>query len=304
MPATAALPDVIYHYTSMDALIKIVKSASIWATAFNYLNDVTEGEHFLRLVHTRSSELRNDEKYARYLPLPDSSSFQGFGHFVASFCGYGDSLNHWRSYCASGNGVAIGFRSRCLEQAMIVGKKDVIPPSMTNATLGAVWYLSTEETEQVDSQIRRAIDTALKMGDSQSSDKHVERTKALTKWFLERQAVFTKNKDFESENEYRLAVSPFFPIESHIQFRITPSTVAPYLELKIPTTLFGVSEIGVYIGPILPGDPPLNQVNFIDRVYVGPSPNQDLSVASVEAFFRTENMEVPVIKSRVPIRNL
>jgi hypothetical protein len=38
-------PEVVYHYTSMDTMIKIVESATIWATSISYLNDDSEREH-------------------------------------------------------------------------------------------------------------------------------------------------------------------------------------------------------------------------------------------------------------------
>jgi hypothetical protein len=35
-------PEVIYHYTSAQALEKIIKNGQIWATNYRYLNDSQE----------------------------------------------------------------------------------------------------------------------------------------------------------------------------------------------------------------------------------------------------------------------
>ena len=49
----AVEPEVVYHYTTMDTMIKIVSSNSIWATSINYLNDVSERDHFRCLIRDR-----------------------------------------------------------------------------------------------------------------------------------------------------------------------------------------------------------------------------------------------------------
>jgi len=35
-------PDIIFHYTSLEGLLGIIKSKSIWATNVFYLNDASE----------------------------------------------------------------------------------------------------------------------------------------------------------------------------------------------------------------------------------------------------------------------
>src|SRR5664280_720143 len=36
------LPDVVYHYTSLDAMTKIIETGTLWCTAISYLNDFSE----------------------------------------------------------------------------------------------------------------------------------------------------------------------------------------------------------------------------------------------------------------------
>lgn len=101
--------NVVYHYTSMDALVSIVESDSIWLSDYSYLNDKTELIHGVKVVSTVidevlaagvAKELKNllqAWKNAASSPLSRVC--------VASFSGDGDSLSQWRAY---GN-VAIGF---------------------------------------------------------------------------------------------------------------------------------------------------------------------------------------------------
>lgn len=101
--------DVFYHYTSMEALVSIVESDSIWLSDYSYLNDKTELVHGVKVVSEAINEflgqgvLKEQEDLLQAwlekasAPLPRVC--------VASFSGDGDSLSQWRAY---GN-VAIGF---------------------------------------------------------------------------------------------------------------------------------------------------------------------------------------------------
>lgn len=101
--------DVFYHYTSMDALVSIIESDSIWLSDYSYLNDKTELVHGVKVVSSIINEFlgsgisKGQEGLLRAwlekasAPLPRVC--------VASFSGDGDSLSQWRAY---GN-IAIGF---------------------------------------------------------------------------------------------------------------------------------------------------------------------------------------------------
>jgi hypothetical protein len=118
-------PEVVYHYATMDTMMKIAESGCIWATNINYLNDVTEGDYFQQLIRERIPEYRATHQ------VDDPSIFDEFLNaspqdvvsrpFVASFTQDSDSLSQWRSYCPNGNGVAIGFRVDCLKCAFRQG---------------------------------------------------------------------------------------------------------------------------------------------------------------------------------------
>ena len=45
-PIPVGEPEVVYLYTTMDTMVKIVTSGKIWATSISYLNDSSEGEHW------------------------------------------------------------------------------------------------------------------------------------------------------------------------------------------------------------------------------------------------------------------
>jgi hypothetical protein len=50
-------PPVLDHYTSLDALQKIVMGGAIWASDLRYLNDTTEYLYLIDIVIARGREL-------------------------------------------------------------------------------------------------------------------------------------------------------------------------------------------------------------------------------------------------------
>ena len=110
---TDALPDVVYHYTSMEVLLSIVEHKQLWATSIRYLNDVRERDLYLEAVRQRLPNFLPDSESV-LTDLDESSSFAELP-FIVSFSTEKDSLPQWRSYCPNGNGVAIGFRPEVLK---------------------------------------------------------------------------------------------------------------------------------------------------------------------------------------------
>lgn len=105
------IPDIIYHYTTLEGLKGIIESNSIWLSDYSYLNDATEIQHGIKLVSLVASEMIEAPKYASSKELIQSwiNNIEKVQHRVciASFSSDGDSLSQWRSY---GN-IAIGFNS-------------------------------------------------------------------------------------------------------------------------------------------------------------------------------------------------
>lgn len=101
--------DVFYHYTSMEALVSIVESDSIWLSDYSYLNDKTELIHGVTVVSETIKEFLGQgvskEQEGLLQAWLEKASAPVQRVCVASFSGDGDSLSQWRAY---GN-VAIGF---------------------------------------------------------------------------------------------------------------------------------------------------------------------------------------------------
>ena len=158
LPIPDGTPEVVYHYTSIDTMMKIVDSESIWATSVCYLNDTSEQLHFLNLVQSRIPFIQfatpEDHETAASFKAVDNLGFEN-RPFIASFSAEADSLPQWRSYCNSGNGVAIGFSAGCLSRSAVKSAK-----SATNhVDFDRVEYPDAHNGyQEIDAEIVRSLD--------------------------------------------------------------------------------------------------------------------------------------------------
>ena len=153
-------PEQVFHFTSMDAMMGIVKTQSLWCTALPYLNDSAERRFLLNAVKARLPQLKQkDSSLDQSLDIAPVNVHEGgfltsLAHeaFVASFAEFGDSLMHWRSYCPQQSGVAIGFRTDHLAEAQIDEKPQpgmMIPP----VGFGKIRYIDIGSTKVLDEVI-------------------------------------------------------------------------------------------------------------------------------------------------------
>lgn len=101
--STNCIPEVLYHYTSNDVLLKILEGQSLRLSARHHLNDSMEGQQFFSLLKSHSSS-PNQKIIASIRTHLDSVEA-----FVTCFCSEGDLLSQWRGYAGNGTGVSIGF---------------------------------------------------------------------------------------------------------------------------------------------------------------------------------------------------
>jgi hypothetical protein len=287
------MPEIVYHYTTMGTMMKIAEEACIWATSIDYLNDVSEGDYFQQLARQRIPQYKVIHPADKPTILDDflknaPETFQ-LRPFVASFSQDGDSLPQWRSYCPTGNGVAIGFSVDCLERSVVKAtENDDIRSSIEEATFVKVGYLNAQTPESLDAEITATLKLVSRMvtlhPDTDSG--------RLFQTLMHVAACSKKHISFSSEQEFRLVLHSY-GITTWMQFRPSRSTLIPYIPLSIPR----ISKTTP------PPDKSSESPNFIKRIVIGPSPNNDLSQRAVDLFLRKLNMSVEVVSSSIPYRD-
>jgi hypothetical protein len=107
---TPPLPDVLYHYTSLDAAIHILEERKMWCSNAAYANDPAEtayAQAILDDVAKTDSDLKLEGLRSVLAELDC---------YVTSFSGDGDLLPQWRAYCRNGRGVAVGVDANVLRR--------------------------------------------------------------------------------------------------------------------------------------------------------------------------------------------
>lgn len=292
----SVIPEVVYHYTSMDTMTKVIESKSLWCTAISYLNDASERDYVLSAIRIRLTQLQQEGKEIRPgltldVPYDDGRVVTSLAEepFVTSFAARPDSLMHWRSYCPQQAGVAIGFRSACLRSARIAEKpmEGMVVPQLGMAKVN---YVNTANAN-LDSVIAQAAQYA-ELAIEKSTAKNKRTNEYFLKAFrygMEVIACTCKHSSFEVEDEYRLILFDVRYRENNIRFRTVRSTLIPHVAVHVPSSY----EPNQTTGPW----------DAIAHVVVGPSANIDLSVRSVEALMAVNGLKVKVTASDVPYRD-
>ena len=200
-----ALPEgnILWHYTSGDALLGIIKSHSIWATQLQCLNDNSEYRYPFSLL-AEVLDLRpgrtevfqeNERSFLSYLGKRFREPPRFYGDcFVTCFSGRADDLSQWRAYGGpqGENGYAIGFDAHALANHAI------------NCALQRVGYreqnLRIHMRYLIDALVNEYLENTVRTGHLEDYRSHWH---DIIYTFFEQQAVrhFTayKSSSFKSE---------------------------------------------------------------------------------------------------------
>lgn len=244
----------LYHYTSLDGLLKIVPSKTLRATEIRYFNDSAEMRHTAELIDT---VIVHEDTMGR---LRDPFSFQLLGQFrkwinhrltdghmlfVACFTTEGNLLSQWRGYCPPGKGISLGFSPDTIRIAC-----ENQQPSFR---LGKCIYERQQQLGAVTSILTSLVELAQKRGEngetaaSQSFHHVFEEIESD----LLRVAALLKDGAFREEQEWR-AVSSIITsyMDARIEYREGSSTLVPFVGFKLPEGPSGGLDLNsVTIGP-------------------------------------------------------
>lgn len=252
----------LYHYTTTEGLIGILKEKAIRASGRRYLNDTAELNHAISLVkglldeHLQQESGSSREHYSRlqkWTGICDQDQV-----FVASFSQEKDKLSQWRAYCNHGGGFSIGFAPELIaRQAKAQGFH-----------LMKCEYDPEKQKALCEEIIREGCRAA-----SQTDNMREERNRDL-KMLMElgipilSMAPVLKNKSFKEEQEWRL-VSHHLSIQKaeHIQFRPGKHSPIPYVSFELVEKKEDSLEI--------------------EEIVIGPNPDLRAAKSSVELLVKT-----------------
>lgn len=255
----------LYHYTTLEGLRGIVNSGTMWASDLGFLNDPEEITYGATVIHdqvTRRLENSADPvtkgacksilEAARF--RRDSWKGPYSRCFSFSLSEADDVLSQWRGYAPNQDGVSIGFLSEALA-----------------SRAEAQWfkfikcrYELKEQQAIVDQLVDRIVAEARVASDGASylTEGHSEAS-AWNEWSIPGVMVLTatfKRQSFAEEHEWRVVAAAEALLGPWTKFRMRERELIPYREF----------ELGNENGPF-----------SIERVLIGPGPNQELRELAV-----------------------
>lgn len=289
----------IYHYTDSIGIKGIFDNNCLWATHYDYTNDLNElrifSAFFENWISTNKPYGSNDIKYNllnAFETMVGGSSKSI--PFISSFCNDdGDTLSQWRGYGNRGDGYSIGFNFDIINQykQYLMDKFSIDFIHITKVFYDLIDY---------DDDILKDISIFLKLFENYCGDRFTDfkpnipltanqrdkLTKAQNiyyKWF-----VSCKNSFFKEEQEYRIAL--FLPNrinfinatkqKINIEFRHSNGDLIPYIKL-------------------LEDIKPLP----IKRIVIGPSINKEYRKQSMELLVKEKGLDgIKVDTSNIPFR--
>ena len=211
-------PDILYHYTSLDALFSIITnidyedesnvSFTLRATHASFLSDLNEG----RLLSEALRKLGVSE-----VMLWSAEAIQGYP-FVLSLSELNDNLNMWRCYADNGKGVSIGLDKSILEE---------LHYNPNEGKLVKCDYVTKEKL--IDKLKDKDIDKI-----QENDFKPLDR--------LMRNDLLTyKDESFHAEKEWRISIFFFF---SNYRINNKEGLIIPYVEIRPPVAAIKTITIG------------------------------------------------------------
>lgn len=288
---------ILYHYTSLQGLIGIITSRSIWASHCEFLNDSSEFSHALSFAKGYSGNIFMEDDYLVSFGWAMRDALEHMiKHevFVSSFSEKNDLLSQWRGYCPQGAGVSIGFDKEILDKyckeswfklekcIYDIEEQQTLISEITNECLSQFPMPSLERSdynilsseEQVEFEIKQHENCTGKEGRLETEEALNNLSKKINEY-----APLIKHSSFHEESEWRLvARNP----SSDIKYRASKSHIVPFLIL-----------------PIIQKYP-----NIIKQICIGPNPNTYRCKRSIEQLLVNESLKgIEVNISEIPFNS-
>jgi hypothetical protein len=250
-PTTTEWPPQLFHYTTAGGFEAIVRTRSVRATNFSFMNDPSEISYgqdlIIKLLNDKRKNGSNDTfnelleiiaKDLQEAPLPEI--------YVTSFTFASDDLSQWRAYGGTPARYALGFPTKAVHDATL---RDYAHP----IRFSRVVYERTEQELKVNA-VLDAAETAFPEQQVPDLGPYIRRLSRR----LVRLLPTLKEPAYEAENEIRIII---------LKEDAAPDIDPPAPGVDVPEVEFDTSR-GV-IRPYLmfaltAGTPlPLNSLHFL-----------------------------------------
>lgn len=222
----------IYHYTSVDGIIGILKNKELWFTNIYFLNDNQELFYTYKLINEVVKEIKNDLSKTFYEKIKarknyllsedyfdnESNVWGRQEYYVASFSTDKDSLALWNYYTKSDTtGYNICFKDYAFcDHSVAQGK---------------ICYNRIEQKQMLK-------DTILKYNKKYNNAPNNEKKNIIRELFYNFiiYSLFFKNEKYMIENEYRIVMpvcNSSTDEEENCYYRHKKGLIIPYIKFDL-----------------------------------------------------------------------
>lgn len=231
------VPDILYHYTTSDGLLGILKDNCFWLTNAYYLNDSTEikygNEIIKKIIEDRESKYNDEyvkEYISPYIKMTHGFSSVVFEAFILCFCEKGDLLSQWRTYSSNFSGYSIGLETRKIEELNM--ESTTFYPT---TKLRKVEYNENKQIE-ITSRILDCVHAYfLKIKELKNNKPEEDSIFNVVLNILLDLSTWFKHPSFSEEKEWRavgILASESDVERRNIRFRAINNRLIPYIILK------------------------------------------------------------------------
>jgi hypothetical protein len=235
-------PRILYHYTTAQGFLSILRSGCLWATDVLYMNDSEELAHGTRVLVEAATWMLQDadgpvktllENFVSFVGTPAAGNL-----YTTSFSEDPDSLSQWRAYADDGAGYAVGFRIDETRLSVLGGEP--VEGGDGWETTPNPWRVEYAEHAQqkhvidVLQSVCTLID-AHKSAHSQLDAKWIFMHAGILSALLSPSLAVFKNSAFQEEREWRVVLKGPLDGESPAGLRVRSGRfgLTPYAELSL-----------------------------------------------------------------------
>lgn len=252
--------EMIYHYCSLEAFLRIIESKSILLTNLRFMNDTQEHLWLRGIAVEVIDQMKResagfDQEFAECLKAELGNDDEFVDIYCACFSKERDLLSQWRAYAADGGGIAVGFRVDHFHE-MLEQLTQLDDPKHCPALEVVVYERGEQEriVRDILSLKRQEAGNVLRLGCVASvRAKSPKLRQAGARWiqrdWIWRAAARCKNPAFREEGEMRIIYWPDATAKakralSGPEYRVGRNTIVPYYSLPILTdTLHPLARI-------------------------------------------------------------
>ena len=225
-------PVALYHYTNANGMLGIIDSNRLWATHYQYLNDLSELEYGYslakKIIKSFFDKEENDivKTFLGHSLDSCTASSSGLEFYITCFCEHDDVLNQWRVYTGTSQGYALGF------DASSIGRRNAENENQ-DFILRKVIYDEVKQCELISKAIRLISDKLKTLEFEGSRENSVDAACEALKIALIEMAVTFKHPAYSVEHEWR-ALHASSPLKKpDLKFREGAYGLTPYITLDI-----------------------------------------------------------------------